>query len=88
MPSLPYMPGSHLIDAISVRASVYHHLGPCVPMTQSFIVNPAFNSNNATAMNWLSSRYAYSSRVYVLVCLLCVVPFVVADVRFHCATVV
>ena len=26
MPNLPYMPDSHLIDAISVRASVHHHL--------------------------------------------------------------
>ena len=34
MPNLPYMPDSHLIDAISVRASGHHHRGLCVPMTR------------------------------------------------------
>ena len=51
MPNLPYMPDSHLIDAISVRASGHHHLGLCVPMTRPFIVDPALNSNNATSMH-------------------------------------
>ena len=48
---------------------------------------PQFQQRDFHALT-RSSRYAYSSHVHVLVCLLCVVPFVVADVRFHCAAVV
>ena len=87
MPNLPYMPDSHLIDAISVRASGHHHRGLCVPMTRPLIVGPQFQQPDFHALT-RSSRYAYSSHVHVLVCLLCVVPFVVAHVRFHCAALV
>ena len=50
MPNLMYMPDSHFIDAISVRASVDDHLGPGLPHERHSLrsttrpsIYPAFN---------------------------------------------
>ena len=72
MPNSLYMPDSHFIDAISVHASVHHHLGLCLPHERrglALVNYPAFNDNNAISTDDIVPNYACSARVLVLVCL-------------------